>query len=457
LNRNFDFHWGTDGIQWDPRAQTYPGPAAASEPETQALQQLLGSIFPDRRGPQDSDAAPEATTGICVSLHQSGELVLWPWWDTTSAAPNATGLEAIGRKFASYNGYVAGPGATALYYASGTVDDWVYGTLGVPSYTIEMGQEFMPAYGTVDEVLWPENFRALLYAAKIARTPYATALGPDAAAVTIARAGGSFTVTATMAGNAGGGEAVAVAEYYVDTPPWRSGAMPRPLAAVDGSFDGQVELVTASLSSNGLGPGRHVVYVRGQDAAGDWGPFSAGLVTIRPWQNSDIPFDVDGAAGVQVSDVLILVNSLNLQGARILPAPAPGSGSPPPFLDVTGDDWLTPQDALAVINYLNARSVPAVMVGEGEMAPAPPVRTTAEPAARGPAAPGSVPVDMPVDVAVDMPVDGLLATLADDRRQATRRPATIGQSNGERASDDWASDEWLGLFAAFNDDWLERS
>ena len=145
LNRNFDFHWGTQGVESDVRSQTYPGPAAASEPETLALQELLGSVFADQRGPQDSDAASDTTSGVFVSLHQLGELVLWPWWDTDSAAPNAAGLEAIGRKFASYNGYTAGPGASRLYHASGTADDWTYGTLGVPSFTFEIGQEFTPS------------------------------------------------------------------------------------------------------------------------------------------------------------------------------------------------------------------------------------------------------------------------------------------------------------------------
>ena len=49
LNRNFDFHWGTRGVQWEPRSQTYPGPSAASEPETQAVQNLLSSVFYDQR------------------------------------------------------------------------------------------------------------------------------------------------------------------------------------------------------------------------------------------------------------------------------------------------------------------------------------------------------------------------------------------------------------------------
>ena len=438
LNRNFDFHWGTLGVQPDPRSQTYPGPAAASEPETQALQQLLGSVFSAQQEPGDSDLAANTTRGIFISLHQHGELVLWPWWDTDAAAPDGAGLEAIGRKFASYNGYIAGQGATTLYYASGTADDWTYGTLGVPSFTFEMGLEFTPPYAIVDEALWPENWRALVYAAKIARDPYATVLGPDTDLVTIEYDGDSFTVAATIADGASGGQAVAAAECYFDTPPWDSGAVAHALAAVDGGFDGQVEQVTASFSSEDLGPGWHTVYVRGQGAAGHWGPISAGLLAIKSWQNASNPYDVDGSDDVQASDVLVLVNSINTDGARFLPAPDPESGCPPPFLDVTGDDWLTPEDVLWVINQMNVMGAIAVLAGEGEMAPAPAVCSTAGPSACSPAEPTVLAVDTVMATLVGAPV----------RRAGT--DAAASEPQFERPSDEWAdaltaeAEAWIG-------------
>jgi len=371
LNRNFDFHWGTAGATEDTRAQTYPGPAAASEPETRALQELLARVFADQRGPADADVASDTTSGIFVSLHQQGELVLWPWWDTDSAAPNAAGLEAIGRKFASYNGYTAGSGAQGLYQASGTVDDWVYGTLGVPGFTFEMAREFMPWYPDIDETLWPENAAALVYAARLARTPYVTVLGPDAGQVAIERTNTGLTVSATIDDTANGGQALAGAEYYVDVPPWDHAAIPQVLAAGDGSFDSPREQVNATLAPEGLAAGRHVIYVRGQDSLGNWGPFSAGLLEFRPWQNADNPFDVDGLDGVTVADALVLINAINRDGVRPLPALAAGFDARPPFFDVTGDNWLTPDDVLRVINQLNAQSIPAGEAGEGEAAPTP--------------------------------------------------------------------------------------
>ncbi len=441
LNRNFAFHWGTQGVEWDPSSQTYPGPAAASEPETRAMQNLLSSVFPDQRGSQISDPAPDTTTGMFVSLHQYGELVLWPWWDTESPAPNGAGLQAIGRKLATYNKYTAGQGATTLYFASGGVEDWTYGTLGVPSYTFEMGQEFMPPYATIDSTLWAENRGALIYAAKIAGTPYLTALGPDANLVTVGDAGTGYLVTASIDDRANGGQAIAAATYYVDTPPWRSGAVPHTLAAVDGRFDSPVESVAASVPLDGLASGLHVVYVGGQDAAGHEGPWSAGLLRVKStgaWQNTSQPFDVDGNGQVAALDVLIIINSLNLQGSRPLFAPVPGSGTPPPFWDVTGDDWLTPADVLGVINYINVTASVAVAAAEGESTAGSGILPSAARAA-----------DAAAKFAI-VPVDRLMATWADSAPQ---------RATAEAASRVWKArrrpDEWEDLLTAIAEGWKD--
>jgi len=310
----------------------------------------------------------------------------------------------------------------------------------VPSFTFEMGQEFTPAYAAVDSSLWPENFGALVYAAKIARTPYATVLGPDANLVAVERDAANFTITATIDDTANGGRPVMAAEYYVDTPPWISGAVPHALAALDGGFDSQTEGVAAVASHEGLTPGRHLVYVRGQDAAGNWGPFSAGWLSLYPWQNPSHPCDVDGVDGAQAQDALLLINSINLLGVRFLPAPAPGSGSPPPFLDVTGDEWLTPEDVLRVINYVNSKAAVVVLAGESEMASAPVIGLTTVPSTHWPAESAAVAVDM------------LMATLD---AAAAQRTSTVAMVTEPRAEP--SPGEWDDVFAAEGDSWREWS
>ncbi|OOV14929.1 hypothetical protein BXU09_09935 [Deinococcus sp. LM3] len=105
LNRNFNYAWGTGGSSTDPCNETYRGVGAASEPETQNLQTLIRDAFPDSRGPARTDAAPASTPGVYIDIHSYSKLVLWPWGDTSTVAPNGAALQSLGRKLAYFNGY----------------------------------------------------------------------------------------------------------------------------------------------------------------------------------------------------------------------------------------------------------------------------------------------------------------------------------------------------------------
>lgn len=179
LNRNHSFDWGGVGSSTVPCEQTYRGAAAASEVEVAQLESLVRSLIPDQRGAAETDPAPADTTGILITLHSFGELVLWPWGNTEAPAPNRAGLKAIGDKLGAYNDYHSCQPTTCLYATSGASDDWAYGELGIPAFTFEVGKSFMPPISEVDSILWPANGPALQYAAKIARTPYQTVHGPD--------------------------------------------------------------------------------------------------------------------------------------------------------------------------------------------------------------------------------------------------------------------------------------
>ena len=287
LNRNHNFKWDCCGGSSDwPCNELYHGPSVASEPETQALEAYIRGLFPDQRGPEDDDAAPEDATGVLITLHSYGNLILWPWGWTEEPAPNLEGLAALGRKMASYNGYTAGAGTT-LYLTDGTTDDWSYGELGVASYTFEIGRNsdgFYPSCNRYDDLIQP-NIPALLYAAKVARTPYMTSHGPDALSVvaspSLLPAGGTVQVIAEIDDSDNGNQAIAAAEYYVDVPPWDGGSS-LPLTPVDGAFDEATEEVEGTLSPFCGQPGRHIVFVRGQDDLGNWGPVSAAFVETGP-------------------------------------------------------------------------------------------------------------------------------------------------------------------------------
>ena len=74
----------------------------------------------------------------------------------------------------------------------------------------------------------------------------------------------------------------------------------------------------------------------------------------RPWQNSSNPLDVNADGFLSPIDALLIVNRINTIGPGLLPPPA--GQSPPPFFDANGDGQVTPIDALLVINNLNNAS-----------------------------------------------------------------------------------------------------
>ena len=141
LNRNFDFKWGLTGSSDQACSNTFRGSAAASEPETQAITAYMQGLFPDARGAEADDAAPADTSGVFLDIHSHGQLMLWPWGYTNTAAPNGTQLQTLGRKLAFFNGHTPMQ-AIGLYPASGTTDAYGYGELGIASYTFELGTSF---------------------------------------------------------------------------------------------------------------------------------------------------------------------------------------------------------------------------------------------------------------------------------------------------------------------------
>ncbi len=302
LNRNASTsNWGgagTSGLGCD---LTYRGASAASESEEQALESLFAQLFADTKGPARNDPAATNTQGVFITLHSYSNLVLLPYGDATASgvAPNDAALRSLAFRMSHYNGYKTGTGDEILYITTGTTDDYIYGRLGVPGFTYEIGPEsgtcagFVPAYSCQDGTFWPLNLPALMYAAKAARDPYLAPAGPTAGTLALSAstvsAGTNTTLSANVNDNALGNAAgsvgrptaqvVSQAEYYLDVPPW-SGGSPIAMSAADGSFNANTENVSAVINTTGLSNGVHTLYVRGRDASGNWGPVSALFLTI---------------------------------------------------------------------------------------------------------------------------------------------------------------------------------
>ncbi len=303
LNRNFPFHWNTvsGGSSGNACTETYRGPLPQSEPETQHLMRLVagtpnasgvysGGLFPDRRGDASSSAAPDDTQGLFLDIHSYSQLVLWSWGDSTSPAPNGPALRTFGRRMAFFNGYRPQQ-SNELYGTDGTTDDTMYGLLGVPSYTIELGVSFFESCSSFTSSTLPKNLATLKYAARNLTAPYRYPSGPNTISVSTSSAtvaaGTPVTISAILDDsqfNQTNGteptQAIASARVYLDVPPWETGAVGIVMTASDGSFNTTRETATATLGTTGLGAGRHIVYVQGTDTAGKPGTPNAVLLNI---------------------------------------------------------------------------------------------------------------------------------------------------------------------------------
>ncbi len=314
LNRNFDFHWDWAlGTSDNPASATYRGRAAASEPETLALQFRLLEIFPNRCCPLlEKPAAPD-TSGLLISLHSYGEKVLWPWGDTELPAPNAEDLARLGERIAFFNNYQPQQ-SSSLYPTSGTVDDWAYGRLGVASLTLELGTEFFQDYNFFRERIWPDNCLALLYAGKASRAPYLVPFGPEITAVSLEperivqggpvkiKGRADLTRLKSAGREASGDGFVAGAYFSVDSPPWVSGTVLQPLVAEDGTFNTPGEDLSGVIDTTFLQPGRHTVFVEGYNERGIPGVAKGVFLTVV-----DNRGDLDNNMEVDIRDLLLVL------------------------------------------------------------------------------------------------------------------------------------------------------
>jgi hypothetical protein len=120
--------------------------------------------------------------------------------------------------------------------------------------------------------------------------------------------------------------------------------------------------VTYTPTSGYLGADAFTYTVRDNDGATS----NAATVDISvianqfPWQNPLNYRDVNADGYVSPIDALLIINDLNFRGPRKLPNPPMPPLEPPPYLDASGDGFVSPLDALLIINYLNGAG------GEGE-------------------------------------------------------------------------------------------
>lgn len=146
INRNFPRAWAFDesGSTSGTCGETYRGQAPASEPETQALAELLR----------------KERFSIVVSFHSYSQLAMHPWGHTTQVTPQAfTAMRALARKYSSLvrdtsgAAYIPGQISYTIYLSNGDFLDSAYGDHGALSLIVEL----RPTSTSQGGFLLPEN------------------------------------------------------------------------------------------------------------------------------------------------------------------------------------------------------------------------------------------------------------------------------------------------------------
>lgn len=146
LNRNFGYRWGPNpprgGSSGLPASGIYRGPRPFSEPESQALRDLVLDVGFD----------------ASLSLHAYGEMVLLPFGYDGSAPAHQAMYDELAGRLAAATRYTVGRVQEVLgYYSNGRHDDWLYAdrSLGkrvVAAAELEVGKSFFPSREGVREI-----------------------------------------------------------------------------------------------------------------------------------------------------------------------------------------------------------------------------------------------------------------------------------------------------------------
>jgi carboxypeptidase T len=173
LNRNYSFKWGHTNdraTSSNPADDTYRGPSAFSEPETQAIKAFVES---------------HENINILLTFHTFSKLILYPWGHKFESIENQKDFQVhkvMAETMAKWNGYKPEQ-SSELYAASGDTTDWSYGQLGIISFTFELDpaatpdmnfnpeKGFYPGQGQIKPT-FEKNIEPCLYLIEYSDNPY---------------------------------------------------------------------------------------------------------------------------------------------------------------------------------------------------------------------------------------------------------------------------------------------
>ncbi len=139
LNRNYGYKWGFDnsGSSSSTSSDTYRGPSAFSEPETQMLR----------------DFCVNYQFKIAINNHTYSNVFIYPWgYDNNHLTKDSATFSQYAQTLTQCNNFQFGtPNQTVGYTANGTSDDWMYGDKTLKPKVFAMTAET----GSFMDGFWP--------------------------------------------------------------------------------------------------------------------------------------------------------------------------------------------------------------------------------------------------------------------------------------------------------------
>jgi len=159
LNRNYDSWWCEAGASNYPGADTYCGPKAFSEPESQAVKKFI-------------EARRNLKTHI--SYHSYASEILYPWGGSDADVPSVKDrqvFEKVGAEMGKLTGYRSYK-SSEMYVATGDSCDWAYAAAGIFAFTFELeGRGFYPGAAIITGAV-ARNIKAAVYLLSVTDNPY---------------------------------------------------------------------------------------------------------------------------------------------------------------------------------------------------------------------------------------------------------------------------------------------
>lgn len=184
INRNFPYMWGFDdeGSSPDMSDETYRGPSAGSEPETQAIMSFINS----------------REFRSVMNYHSYSNLVLLPWGYTYERPPNYDVYFAFGTYLNETLGWQVG-GPEIIYATNGGAEDWQEGGADYHmwTFTFEVGDNwdgFWPSLDRRDELV-PQQEEPLYRFCEMGANPWILMPPPVPALSMTDQTENSFTLT----------------------------------------------------------------------------------------------------------------------------------------------------------------------------------------------------------------------------------------------------------------------